>query len=516
MKKQFRFLTALLSVLCLIFSVFPVTVWAGSSRITIDDSSFAEKINNTIWNNPSGDVISQDGKLIFPAESTGDTRLISKTAVSKSDVTDEMLHAAFQLDALQIPEGETFLFACGLRSIESLPGEKGNVELQFTNNGGVQAGLLVYETSDSPVALAESRAVSGSTISVEMTLTASQKLTVKINGTVLYDGALAVTGEGRVGFLQSGSCQAEISAVKVEIFSYNTPENANVMENFDNGTMDTSLLSCGMIKDFGYYPCRISVDEYNGNNVMLFKNSGLGYIGTKYQYSNFELTFDVPYLQREEVYSENFELLTPKSSWFGITFGDEYMDATWYDYDYKSPYMIYFNEWSNIIDFKNNSKVLASLAETDHAFFAEGEQRGFSVRFAVVDAHVEIGIKWMEEENFTTVCEYDIANGQTPTGYIHIWGSEPNNFAIDNIVITNKDKNAQLTQTEYKAGTVIVPEDHSYEKAEMTFRDTESASGQENEGFNWYLLIPCAGGVSVLCILVSALIAKNRKKKEVA
>ena len=69
MKKQFRFLTALLSVLCLIFSVFPVTVWAGSSRITIDDSSSAEKINNTIWNNPSGDVISQDGKLIFPAES---------------------------------------------------------------------------------------------------------------------------------------------------------------------------------------------------------------------------------------------------------------------------------------------------------------------------------------------------------------------------------------------------------------------------------------------------------------
>ena len=516
MKKQFRTLAALLSVVCLAFCVFPIQAWAGSSNITIDDSSFAEKINNTVWNNPNGDVFSQNGKLIFPTESTGDTRLISKTAVSKNEMTHEMLCTAFRLDALKIPEGETFLFAWGLRSIESLPGEKGNVELQFTNRGGIQAGLNVYETSDEAIVLAEPRAVAGSKVSVEMILTTSQKLTVKVNGKMLYDGQLAVTGEGRVGFLQSGGCQAEVSGVKIELFGYDRPENANVVENFDNGTMDTSLLNCAMIKDFGYYPCRISVEEYNGNNVMLFKNSGLGYIGTKYQYSNFELTFDVPYLQREEVYSEDYELLTPKSSWFGITFGDEYMDATWYDYDYKSPYMIYFDEWSQVIDFKNNFKILASLAASDHAFFAEGEDRGFSVRFAVIDAHVQIGIKWMDEETFTTVCEYDIANGQTPTGYIHIWGSEPNNFAIDNIVITNKDKNAQLIETEYKAGTVIVPEDHPYQKAEMVFKDTESAFAQEDQGFNWYLLIPCAGGISVLLIVASFVIAKKQKKKEVA
>lgn len=516
MKKRFRFLTALLSVVCLIFSVLPLTAWAGSSNTTIDDSSFAEKINNTAWNNPNGDVTSQNGKLVFSAESTGDTRLISKTAVSKSDMTNEMLCAAFRLDALQIPEGETFLFAWGLRSIESLPGEKGNVELQFTNHGGIQVGLNVYETSDEATVLAEPKAVAVGAVSVEMILTTSQKLTVKVNGKQLYDGELTVTGEGRVGFLQTGGCQAEISGVKIESFSYDRPENVNVSEGFDNGAMDTSVLTSAMIKDFGYYPCRISVDEYNGNHVMLFKNSGLGYIGTKYQYSNFELTFDIPYLQRTEVYTEDYKLQTPKSSWFGISFGDEYMDASWYDYDYKSPYMVYFTEYSAIHDLKKNHKVLAAMAGTDHAFFAEGENRGFSVRFAVIDAHVQIGLKWMDEEAFTTVCEYDIDNGQTPTGYIHIWGSEPNNFAIDNIVVTNKDKNPRLIETEYKAGTVIVPEDYPYEKAEMVFKDIESASGQKDEGFNWYLLIPCAGGVSAVLILVSLVLAKKRKKKEVA
>ena len=252
MKKQFRALAALLSVICLAFSVFPITALAGSSNTTIDDSSFAEKINNTVWNNPNGDVISHNGKLFFPAESTGDTRLISKTAVSKSDMTNEMLCAAFQLDALQIPEGETFLFAWGLRSIESLPGEKGNVELQFTNHGGIQAGLNVYETSDEATVLAEPKAIAGSTVSVEMILTTSQKLTVKVNGTTLYDGDLPVTGEGRVGFLQTGGCQAEISGVKIESFSYDRPENVNVSEGFDNGTMNTSMLTSAMIKDYGY------------------------------------------------------------------------------------------------------------------------------------------------------------------------------------------------------------------------------------------------------------------------
>ena len=515
MKIQMKSFGALLLTLCLLVAVVPMTVQAGSSKTTIDDSSFAEKINNTVWNNPNGDVLVQDGKLVFPAQSTGDTRLISKTAVSKSQVTDQMLQVAFRLEALQIPEGETFLFACGMRSIESLPGEKGNIELQLTQKGGIQAGLVVYETSDSPAVLAEPKPVSGGTVRVEMTLTASQMLTVTVNGVRLYEGKIALTGEGRVGFLQSGGCQAQISHVAIEIFSYNTPENVNVSESFDNGTMNTVVLSCGMIKDFGYYPCRISVDEYEGNNVMLFKNSGLGYIGTKYQYSNFELTFDVPYLQRTEVYSEDFQLLTPKSSWFGITFGDEYMEATWYDYDYKSPYMIYFDEWSQIIDFKNNFKILASLGATDHAFFSETEDRGFSVRFAVIDAHVQIGIKWMEEETFTTVCEYDIPNGQTPTGYIHIWGSEPNNFAIDNIVITNMDQNAQVIEADYKAGTVVVPEDHSYERAEMVFKDTD-ASAQTNGGLKWLWLIPCACGVSLLCVAVSFVIAKKRKNKEVA
>ena len=514
MKNTLRFTAALLSVICLAVSLVPVTARAGSSKTTVDNCSFEEKLDNTVWNNPNGDVIIQDGKLVFPAESTADTRLITKTAVSKSDVISEMLYSSYSLKAVDIPEGKSFIIAIGLRSIESFSGEKGNIELRFSNDGGLQVGLYAYETADKAVTLAQPQQV-GSGITAEWTLTADQHLTVKVNGTVLFDDTLPVTGEGRVGFLQTGGCHVEVSEVKIETFGYDRPENANVSERFDNGTMDTARLGSAMIKDYGYYPCRISVEDYKDNDVMMFRNSGLGYIGTKYPYSNFELTFDVPYLQREEVYAEDFTLLTPKSSWFGISFGDEYMDATWYDYDYKSPYMVYFTEYSQVVDLKQDHKILAELADSDHAFFAEGEERGFSVRFAVIDARVEIGIKWENEESFTKVCEYGIENGQTPTGYIHIWGSEPNNFAIDNIVITNKDVDPQLVEPDYCAGSVEVPQEHAFEKAEMIYKDTPVAEEPEG-GFNWYVLIPCAGGIAALLVAVSCLIAGKRKRKAVA
>ncbi len=514
MKKRFRF-TAVMLMVCLAVSLAPITAHAGSSKTTVDNSSFAEKLDNTVWNNPDGDVLIQNGKLVFPAESTADTRLITKTAVSKNDISKEMLYVEYELEVMNIPEGQSFIMALGLRSIESFSGEKGNVELAVTNNGGLKSGIYVYEAQDTPTALAQGEET-GTSITVAMTLTTEQQFTVELNGKVIYDGKLSVTGEGRVGFLQTGGCQVTVSRVNIQNVSYDRPENVNVSESFDNGTMDTSLLGSAMIKDFGYYPCSISVEQWNGNDMMMFRNSGLGYIGTKYQYSNFELTFDVPYLQRTEVYTEDFTLETPKSSWFGISFGDEYMDATWFDYDYKSPYMIYFTEYSSVLDLKKNHKVLAELAGTDLAFFAEDETRGFSVRFAVVDAHVEIGLKWMEEEEFTTVCEYDIDNGQTPTGYIHIWGSEPNNFAIDNIVITNLDIDPNLIETEYRAGTVHVPEDHKYEKAGKTFSPEQKIENNQENGISWYWLIPCAAGVSLLCVVISLLIVKSRKRKDVA
>ena len=516
MTRKIKFTAIWLLLLCFTVSVLPIKAHAGASKVTIDDSSFAEKLDNTVWNNPNGDVVPTEGKLVFAPESTEETRLISKTAVSKSDLTENMFHGSMVIHALDIPEGQSFIFALGLRGIESMPGEKGNVEIVLTNQGGLKVCVQVYETADTPTVIVQPQSVGNQKIALDVELTTDQKFKVKANGKLLYNDVLPVSGEGRIGFLQTGSCHVEVSDIRLSSYSYATPENANVFENFDNGTMDTSLLGSAMIKDFGYYPCRISVDDYNGNQMMVFKNSGLGYIGTKHQYSNFELTFDVPYLQREEIYAEDYTLQMPKSGWFGISFGDEYMDASWYDYDYKSPYMVYFSEWSSIIDFKNNFKVLADLSNSDHAFFAEGETRGFSVRFAVVDAKVEIGIKWMDEEEFTTVSAYDIANGQTPTGYIHIWGSEPNNFAIDNIKITNLDVNPVLVETEYKAGTVIVPEDYDYQRAEMVFKESVAENIAEEQPVGWNLLIFGSAGGAIIMVVVSVLIAIRRKRKAVA
>ena len=515
MKKNMRFAAAVLTV-CLALSLFPFAAYAGSSTTTIDGSSYAEKIDNTVWNNPNGDVAVRDGRLIFPAESTADTRLISKTAINKSELTENVLHASFALSVVDIPQGQTFAFAFGLRSIESFQGEKGNVEIAFTNDDGIQSAVCLYEEADVATVLAQPKAVNGNKITVEVLLKTNQQFVVTVNGKVIYDDLLNIASGGRVGFLQTGGCCVEVGDMSIKTYSYNSPENANVMESFDNGTMDTSLLTSSLIKDIGYFPYGISVEQYNGDYMMMFRNSGLGYIGTKYQYSNFEMTFDVPYMLRNDIYNKDFTINTPKNTWFGISFGDDYMNATWYDYDYKSPYMIYFAEWSAILDFKHNHKVLADLAQSGYAIFDENETRGYSIRFSVVDAKVEIGLKWLEETEFTTVCQFEIDNGHTPTGYIHIWGSEPGNFAIDNIKITNLDQNPQIIETQYKSGEVIVPDDFDFQREEMIFKESGETIDPENKGFNYYLLIPCSAAIAVAMVVCSAIFAYRRKRKAVA
>lgn len=521
MKKGLKFTVFLLTAVCIAACFRPITSYAGRSKVAVGNSSFAEKINNTIWNNPEGDVLSENNKLVFPAESTEDTRLISKSALRQNELTPVMFHAEYAIKAAQLPEGQEFVLACGLSSIESRLGEEGNVELALANNGGITAALRAYEAEGEATILAEPQKTGvsqGSSFKVELTLTSGQEYTVKVNGKEIYNGTLPVNGEGRIGFLQTGGCRVEISDMNIDIYSYDTPENPNIEEHFDGGTFDTSKLTSYMVWSYGYFPCYVKVEPYNDDDVLMFRNSGIAYLGTKYKYSNFELTFDVPYLQRTDVKQEDGTTELPKSEWFGITYGDEYIDTLDYAYSFQSPEMVFFTRGSGVYSLKIFKKQLADLSKTNHAFFDPGENRGFSVRFSLVDAHIEIGIKWMDEGNFTTVASYDLPDGVTPTGYVHIWGSEPSNFAIDNVVLKNLDENPKLIETEYKSGKVIVPEDYSYEPMEMVYRTGLDMAGEEESKEkavnNWYLMIPCAAAVAVLCVVIPLLVGKMQKRKE--
>ena len=46
-------------------SLHTVEVLAGSSDIIIDNTSFAEELDATVWNNPSAELIVKDGKILL-------------------------------------------------------------------------------------------------------------------------------------------------------------------------------------------------------------------------------------------------------------------------------------------------------------------------------------------------------------------------------------------------------------------------------------------------------------------
>ena len=515
MRKQVRVGSIFVLVAALMCgSLLPMTVKAGESQTIIDDSSYEEKINNNLWNSPEGDVLTEDGKLVFPAESTADTRLISKNAVKRYDVIPTMFEAEYSMKAVAIPEGQEFIFACGLSRIESLSGEDGNVELFFRDQGGIVAGLRVYQDTEA-VELAPAKAIgvsAGGACKVSVSLSTKQQYTVKVNGQTLYAGELPTTGEGRVGFLQTGGCRVEISQVRITMYTYDTPENPYVEEHFDDGTFDCSKISTQMIFNTTYYPFDVGVQDYNGESVLMFDNAGLSVLATKYQYSNFELTFDVPYFQRVDETDEEGNVIKPMTGWFAITYGDEAEEQVGHGYS-NSADCILFDRYSVLKSLirEKETIVRANLANTQYAYFAPDETRGFSVLVRMKDGHIDVGIKWMDEENFSIVSSYDLDTHATPTGYIHIWACETANWAMDNLVIRNLDLNANIIETEYKNAKITVPEDYKFQRAEKEYRDTEADKGLAL----WYLFIPGSVVVAGGMIAVSILIRRRKTRKEV-
>lgn len=518
MKRHTRLANALLTAVMLsIFALTPLKTEAGRSEVTLDSTM----LSNSNWSNPERDVKVSDGTLIFPKDSGEYTRYISKTAVKADKNFSTMVDVSSSVKFTNMPSGESFILAFGLGSIEAVQGEAKNVEVSFTNNGGIKVGITAYDENGTAHTVAGQR-TSGislnraATVSVE--ISTDQKITVAVDNTVVCSGTLPVSGEGRVGFLQTGNCGAEISNLVIKYYEYSTPENTNISEDFEQGGIDLSKMTAKTIDMFSIFPRGLSVEDYNGNQVMMFRNTQRAYVGTAYEYSNFELTFDVPYMCTEELWNKSGKRTQLAQKYFYISFGGE--QSEWSTEGWQSAVDTIVYSAGKVYSFNNKSEIAAELTKDPWA----ENGRAFSVRVSVVDSVVTAGIKWMEEKQYQTVLTYKLKSG-TPTGYVHIWVPEEGNSAIDNFTITNLDENANIIETEYKSGKMVIPEDHVYEPMERIYLDTVSESsgvtetaGMQTDGSKqklWYLLIPAATLTGTIAIVVTGVITRRKKKTEV-
>lgn len=502
MKRGKRIASVLLAAALLSVSALtPMETKAGNSEILLDGETLA----TSAWTNPEKDVVVEDQKLIFPEESTNYTRFIAKSKAMIEELSSTLVTLSATVKFKKLPQGKSFILAFGMSSIESTLGEAGNIEVAFTNNGGIKAGITVYneDGTTSVIATPKSCGIAiNKAANIKAEITADKKIQLTVNGNIVCSGTLPVSGEGRFGFLQTGGCAAELSNIELVHYEYERPENTNISEDFEDGGMDISKLTAKMLWAALGAPMGQYITEYNGNQVLMHVNTGCAYIGTLYKYSNFEMTFDVPYVGVEKEYNEDG---TPKTLGFNklmVTLGGEKADWDTSKWDLSA----------EVVVLEDGTVYSNSNREANHAIleknpFAEGKP--FSMQVKMVDSIMTIGMKWLEEENFQTVLQYKLKGG-TPTGHLHIWAPQTANFAIDNLKITNLDESAKVIETEYASGKFVIPEDKVPEKLERVYVE------KEQKGPNWYLLIPVTAGAGVSALVITALILRGKKKESEA
>ena len=503
MKKRYKVLSLLL-LITLLGTCFPAKhVEAGARTVSITGKTFK---SDGDWNNLRSQVTVDEEKLIFPVDSTEKTGMICKTVIRGDQYFDALASAECNIKFTKLPAGQKFALCFGLAGIESPLGNKGNVEVAFTNNNGIKVGVVAYEAKDTPITVCNPTSTGmsvGTTATVKVELLNSKEIRVSINGKAVCSGMMPITGEGRFGFLQSGSCAAEVTNFTLNAYQYFRPENSNISEDFSEGSLNIAVLMGKTLQGNKTF----TFEEYQGNPVLMMKSIGQTFLGTHAGYSNFEMTFDVPYLSNKSGIDENGEAFDSMGK-IGISFGSQKTNAASKGYE-SAIDMVTFDK-NTVYSMKNAEKYTA-----ENPYWSA--KKPFSLQVIVKDCEVTVGAKWMNEKSYHTLLNYTLSN-QDITGYVHLWVVDKANFAIDNLKITNLDHNPTLVEKEFISGKMEKPADWEYEPFERVYAtDTQKTDGAEDstKSFTWYLLIPTTALVGIVGIVaVDTVIRVCKKKKE--
>lgn len=506
-RKRFCAVSIALATLVISGQISGINVMAGASDIVIDNTSFENAIDTSKWNVPNGDVTVEAGKLIFSKESTEDTKLITMEAAKICDYNDELFHANYTLKLKSIAEGQKFIAGFSLEDVESSVGEAESLEIAFTKENGLRVSVATYDENGEKNMLVDAKSCNlRENVAFKLTVTATKDmgLSIMVNNQKLYDAKTTIDLAGRMGFLQTGSCEVEISDANFISHEYDRPENTNIVEDFENGTINYNTLTSKMVSNAKSYPNGIQVEEYQGSNVLMFRSVAMGYLGTKHTYSNFEISFDIPFMQHKTEFSEDGQILAIQHSAFVVGIGD---DAPGYDKQHG-----YLSSAEGVVfsstEVASLNKLAPAVKLADKNLFDEDKNEGYSVKISVIDAEVTVYVKALSASQYEKIMQYKLGNA-TPTGYIHFFANGQTNFAIDNLKIENKDQDAKVIDVEYKESLLTGTEDWKYEPKEAVYLETENA-GKDFD----IALIPAFTGIASVIMVAVCFVVTRRKKTE--
>lgn len=511
--KNVKSLIALLICAILLIGVTTVPASAGSAITTLTKDSFAEELSGGDWHNANSDVIAKDGKIVFPAESSTATKLVWKNVAKPTDVFEEVTKGYVTLNFLKLPKNQKFYLCLGLKTVEADLAYPDTIQIEFENKNGINIKVVCYGQDGTAKTVASKNGVSplNSPIKIDLLVTTKNKLTVSANGQAICNkAAVDFTGNGRLGFLQTGGCNVEVTDLEVSNYDYLRPQNSTINENFNDGDYNLNEFVSALTYA-SYHPAGIHIDKYKGQNALYFKNVRAGYFSTVNNYSNFEMEIDVLYYETANITNEKGELVAVRSTPFRIGLG---CSTNLYDLG------VNFDVLSGLPIIVGGQKSVFTVdgkeypCKTHDFMAAENADRGFSLKIRMVDGLLRIYIKWLDETKYTRVVDYDRSYAPTPTGCIMIAsgaGDRVSTSAIfDNLKITNFDENPNLITPEHVTNKFRAPYDDEYVQQEIIYKDL---NGDTDKGFNLYLILAGVAALSILAVGITSLVIFIKKKK---
>ena len=471
-------LTALIVFVILLTSslISSSLVYAGIfERTYVDDSSITGAIDNGVWYSPASNpgVVYNNG-IEFNENSTQDSSLFVRTRLeSYVDAGFEKFFDA-EVDFLieSIPTDVKFglVFARNTLLAKPVVGRANSSFVYFTKtSNSLCAGISKFDASGNEVSVYEPTDISDWVADSSKTFT--MKLSVSsvggINLNLEQDGETAETFydnpnaalpvHGYIGFGQTGNAsEVKITHVKIDALYNNAPENSNVYEDF-------SLNSFNLHEFYTRAPAGNDSYIKAEGGKLNFKNVTNGYLSTRKIYSNFEITASIPYISREPIFDENWNLVTPNSSGITFSLGVDALEAFIVDgikvnifagggdQAKKATHTIVS------ITQDHKEKVREILPSDLHVFDgSESGNKPIWLKLKNTDGVISLYIK-IGDADFVKAIEYDC--GENLEGYVRLSGyslvGRTSSFEVDSLVLVNTDYKGNIAYISSKDSAAL-------------------------------------------------------------
>ena len=470
-----------------------ITAKAGmSTQQVVTEDMYKDELSNQKWYK-TGDISQKDGKIVFKKDKTNaESKLVS--VILANDLRemgiDTCINGTVTVKVNEVLTGEFYIgfglarpySAVNSASAICLYDNGGTVGVKVKNFAGENLGV-VYT--------AQTTYTYNEDLVIDFDVFSAGSMYLKINNDVLlnHDNEKKVASVGYFGFGQSAPSSVEIYNAEVRAATYDRPTNSNINETFSDGFNSALLYSEG--GNSGYYTPEKVVCE---DGVLKFTNVTVtGYISTKYEFSNFTMTYDIPHIQRVAEKDTEGNIITPATNWIGVSIGcsaiktNSAVAVAQSLFFYMMPVYVNGDAISFACVLLNNYSILKQTSiSNEYNFFAtkngvdgDGNERTINLKVEMLDGKLQVFVKYDNEptNRYYKVLDYDL--GYTPQGFVQIWGygddfnyvqnnmangreSYCANYWIDNLIIENKDKNPNLVETGFTSSKFPEQDDFLY------------------------------------------------------